>query len=150
LATLVSFGQLKRPEFISYLEKSSIKQSERQNKALLKATFSKTTKVYYFIKLANLPDAQEKGVLTMKLPNIEKELTFEATKVEAKSKTEYSWFGNLKEGNDSAVLIANKDGFTGTIEVEEKHFMIQLQSGKYILNLSNGIESKSRGLIIAQ
>lgn len=100
----------------------------------MKATFSKTTKDYHFITLANLPDAQEKGMLIMKLPNIEKELTFEATKVEAKSKAEYSWFGNLKEGVGNAVLIANKDGFTGTIEAEGKHYMIHtLSEGQIVL-----------------
>ncbi len=70
----------------------------------------------------------------MKLPNIEKEVTFEATKVEAKSKTEYSWFGNLSEGFGNAVFISNKYGFTGAIEVEEKFYTIRsLGEGQMVL-----------------
>jgi hypothetical protein len=80
-----------------------------------KATRYRTTKEVNYITLGDLSKAQKQGILTLKIPGIDKALTFKATQVEAKSTTDYRWFGNLQEDTGSAIFVATKGEISGII-----------------------------------
>ena len=99
-----------------------------------KATRYRTTKEVNYITLGDLSKAQKKGVLTLKIPGIDKMLTFKATQVEAKSTTDYRWFGNLQEDIGSAIFISTKGEVSGIINVQYKQYLIHsLGNEQYVL-----------------
>lgn len=99
-----------------------------------KATRYRTTKDVNYITLGDLSKSQKNGVLTLKIPEIDKVLTFKATQVEAKSATDYRWFGSLQEDTGSAIFVATKGEISGIINVQYKQYVIHsLGNEQYVL-----------------
>ncbi len=134
LTTTFVSSQDKNDDFIKILDKVKFKATEKQQKMLDKVTRYRTTKEVNYITLGDLSKAQKKGVLALKIPGIDKMLTFKATQVEAKSTTDYRWFGNLQEDIGSAIFISTKGKISGIINVQYKQYLIHsLDDEQYVL-----------------
>lgn len=127
-------AQDKNDDFIKLLDKSKFKASDQQQKLMDKATRYRTTKEVNYITLGDLSKAQKKGILTLKIPGIDKTLTFKATHVEAKSTTDYRWFGSLQEDIGSAIFISSKGEISGMIKIQYKQYLIHsLGNEQYVM-----------------
>jgi len=151
--TLIGLGQKKHEKsfFTQMTEKeTNLNSAQRQKLEIYRG--NPVYKEVQLVKVGNLREQQNKGILTFQIPGRKGELIAKVTYVDLISESEYTWNGEFTGNDEGSIAILTKDGAVfGQMNIgteayslkEGKNVLLQIDESTYSTHKCPGeLESK--------